>query len=127
MSFPAKQYFAEVTRALSVLAILLFALMPGASPDSASAYSQIGASPAVAIALLSASQSQLCGGGWGDDQLGHAACHACRGNIPVLPAAPCVAEPAFLSVISTDYAALAERSLLPTFAPRPPSQGPPAA
>lgn len=113
-------------RALAVLGLMLFALMPGASADAGPSYRQVGASPAVAVSLLRASLSPLCGGGWEGD-LSHGPCHACRNGAPVLPPSPCVAEPAFASVIPADFVAVVAPELPPVFAPRPPSQGPPAA
>ena len=106
--------------------LMLFALMPGASADAGPSYTQVGASPAVAVSLLRASLSPFCGGGWEGD-LSHGPCHACRNGAPVLPPSPCVAEPAFASVAPVEYTRLAEPVPPPARAPRPPSQGPPAA
>jgi len=119
------RYFAELIRALCVLGLLLFVVTPGASPDFSQSYGKVGASPAVAASVLEAKLSPLCGGGWGDDQLCHAPCHVCRANLPVLPPAPSVAEPAFQSVAPVHYAALVVPAIRPVAAFSPPSQGPP--
>ena len=121
----AGRYFAELIRALCVLGLVLFVVTPGASPDFAQSYGQVGVSPAVAASVIEAKLSPLCGGGWGDDQFCHAPCHACRANLPVLPPAPSIAEPAFRSVAPVRYAALEVAPVLPVAAFSPPSQGPP--
>lgn len=123
----ARQCLIEATRALAVLGLVLFALLPGASVEAAPGYVQVGASPAVAVSLLRAALSPLCGGGWGDDHVGHGPCHACRNGPPALPPAPGAAEPAFASVFVVDYATFTEPDLPPALAPRPPSRGPPTA
>lgn len=120
-----RQYFLELIRALCVLGLVLFVVTPGASPDFAQSYGQVGVSPAVAASVVAAKLSPLCGGGWGDDQLCHAPCHACRASLPVLPPAPSVAEPAFRFVAPVRYAALAMPAIRPAFALSPPSRGPP--
>ena len=121
----AGRYLAELIRALCVLGLLLFVATPGASPDFLQNYGQVGVSAAVAASVAEAKLSPLCGGGWGDDQLCHAPCHACRANLPILPPAPSVAESAFQSVAPVHYAALVVPQIRPAAAFSPPSQGPP--
>ncbi|MEO8883196.1 MAG: hypothetical protein ABI377_07290 [Devosia sp.] len=121
----ANRYLAELVRALCVLGLLLFVATPGASPEFSQNYSQVGVSAAVAASVAEAKLSPLCGGGWGDDQLCHAPCHACRANLPILPPAPSVAEPAFQSIVPVRYAALVIPPVRRTFALLPPSRGPP--
>ena len=120
-----RQYFAELIRALCVLGLLLFVVTPGASPGFSQDYGQVGVSPAVAASVLEAKLSPLCGGNWGDDQACHAPCHACRANLPVLPPAPSIAEPAFANVAPVTYAALIVPPVRRGFALSPPSRGPP--
>jgi len=121
----ANRYLAELIRALCVLGLLLFVATPGASPDFSQNYGQVGVSAAVAASVAEARLSPLCGGGWGDDQLCHAPCHACRANLPILPPAPAVAEPAFPAVAPISYAALVAVPVHRAFAFSPPSRGPP--
>jgi hypothetical protein len=121
----ASRYFAELIRALCVLGLVLFIVTPGASPDFSQSYGQVGASAAVAASVVEARLSPLCGGGWGDDQLCHAPCHACRANLPVLPPPPSIAEAAFRPIAPVHYAALVLPPIRPVAAFSPPSQGPP--
>lgn len=123
----AGRYLAEVMRALCVLGLLVFVVTPGASPDLAQTYDQVGSSPAVAASIIAAKLSPLCGGGWGDDQLCHAPCHACRAGFPALPPAPMVAETAFRSRVPVVYAMTPELQVLPARLHSPPSRGPPLA
>lgn len=94
-----RQILSEITRALMVLALIFFGLSQGAEASMG----QVGASPAVAASMAQAATSQLCGGGWGDNQTAHAPCHACRSSAPLLPPLPCVAEPVSFGVAPVAY------------------------
>ena len=119
------RYFAEIVRALCVLGLLLFVVTPGASPEVSQSYGQVGASPAVAASIVEAKLAPLCGGGWGDDQLCHAPCHACRANLAALPPPPSVAEPAFFVAATVAHAAVPVLPVASATAFQPPSRGPP--
>jgi len=96
---PHRQILSEVTRALMVLALVFFGLSQGAAASTG----PVGPSPAVAASIAQAATSDFCGGGWGDSQIAHAPCHACRSSAPILPPPPCVAEPATVSVAPITY------------------------
>ena len=94
-----RQALADVARALCVLALVVFGL--GSAPSGAL---QVGASPAVAAAIGAIASTELCGGGWGDDQAAHAPCHACRAAAAALPPPPGRAEPIYFTVVRVAYA-----------------------
>ena len=96
----ARQVLKELTRAVAVLSLLLFALgltQPGTA-----------APPTAAVASLVASiisVAPLCGGGDAHGDVSHGACHACRFGVVALPAPPCTAERAFVAPVAVSYAA----------------------
>jgi hypothetical protein len=94
-----RQIASEITRALMVLALVFFGLSQGATASAG----QVGASPAVAASIAQTAASDYCGGGWGDNQMAHAPCHACRSSAPMLPPPPCVAEPVSFNVVPVTY------------------------
>lgn len=121
-----RAYLGELVRALGVLALLLFALVPGAAPDTGLDYTQIGASAAVSASILKSGGDPSIGG-WGDSQSRHAACHACTGAMPVLPVRSRGAAFPVGPVVPVRYAPTHDAVRLAPLAPRPPSQGPPVA
>jgi hypothetical protein len=116
-----RQIVDDVARALGVLAIVVFALGATAGPGP-----QIGASRAVGAVLAQLAAGELCGGGFGGDQP-HVGCHACRTDVPLLPPAPCLAEPVRLAAGPTSYAGPSPFIALMLQRGPPPSRGPPTA
>lgn len=118
----AKAYLMELIRPLAVLALVLFALTQAwptaAAPD---------ASPASVAALsVALSQSVLCGGGHADD-LGHAACHACRSGALLLPPPPSEPCPAFGMAEPVRYGAITNPTVTKSAWRAPQQRAPPAA
>lgn len=91
-----RPYFDELTRALLVLALILFNLAHQPTPTVAyDGFSFISAA------------SVYCGSPSSDDQLGHSPCHACRiGGDAVLPPPPCDAVPVSLDAVVVLYGAV---------------------
>lgn len=105
-----RQILAETTRALMVLALVLFGFSQGANAGEF----PVGASPAVAVAIAQSAVSDLCGGGWGDQQMAHGPCHACRSDLSTLPPPPVVCERVVFTAESVDYLSpVPQRAALP--------------
>ena len=117
-----RQMLLETTRALAVLALVLF----GFSQGTTAGEFPVGASPAVAGIAQSAA-SELCGGGWGDQQGMHAPCHACRSDLSPLPSPPAVCEPVAFATEIVVYAASDGVVESHPFYGRPASRAPPLA
>lgn len=83
-----RQIGAEITKALAVLALVLFAL--GITP----AWSGAGAAEAGYAHGTAAPQIVFCGGA-PDERACHGPCHACRFGLAVLPPPPSEADVAF--------------------------------
>ena len=105
-----RQILTETTRALMVLALVLFGFSQGANAGEF----PVGASSAVAAAIAQSAVSDLCGGGWGDQQMAHGPCHACRSDLSALPPPPSVGEPVAFVAKGVDYLGPApKRAMLP--------------
>lgn len=83
----------EIAKALAVLALvfLSFAHQPVAI-----------AQPADGDVFSLADIHSYCGSP-AEEEPGHAPCHACRAGVADLPAAPCVAEPAYLAFADAGF------------------------
>jgi hypothetical protein len=115
-----RQMLLEITRALAVLALVLF----GFSQGTTAGEFPVGASPAVAASIAQSVVSDLCGGGWGDQQGMHAPCHACRSDLSPLPS-PAVCEPVAFATEIVVYAASDGVVESHPFYGRPASRAPP--
>lgn len=118
-----RQILVETTRALAVLALVLFGFSQGATAGDF----PVGASPAVAAAIAQSAVSELCGGGWGDQQGMHAPCHACRSNLSLLPPPPTTTEPVVFAAEAVGYLAADGPIESHPFHGRPASRAPPLA
>ena len=118
-----RQILVETTRAMMVLALVLFGFLQGTTAGEF----PVGASPAVAAAIAQSAVSELCGGGWGDQQGMHAPCHVCRADLSLLPPPPAVCEPVAFATEIVVYAASDGVVASHPFYGRPASRAPPLA